>query len=103
MNFLKINGQKRIIARIMAVLMLSFVLAASFFIIAEAAHECEGEDCPICVSIKTCFETLVKIGGGVVLLFSVRVLFAVISELTNIYGISLSGGTLVTKKVRLNI
>ena len=103
MNFLKINGHKRIIANIMAVLMLSFVLTASFFIIIEATHECEGEDCPICVSIETCFETLVKIGGGAVAILVLHAFFTETFKLTNINTFKLFSGTLITKKVRLNI
>nr|MCR5719967.1 hypothetical protein [Lachnospiraceae bacterium] len=54
----------RITAGIMGLMMLVIVLFSSFYIAAEADHDCCGEDCPICDCIHRCENTLRGIGDG---------------------------------------
>lgn len=57
--------KKRIAASIIALMLLVFFLFFSFFIAVEADHDCEGEDCPICVCIQQCEEALHQMGNGI--------------------------------------
>ena len=92
----------RITAGIMGLMMLVLVLFSSFYIAAEADHDCCGEDCPICACIHQCENTLRGIGDGaavrsaavapvILILFAAAFVIATASQ-----------DTLVSRKVRLN-
>ncbi len=92
----------RITAGIMGLMMLVFVLFFSFYIAAEADHDCSGDDCPICACIQQCGKTLRGIGTGTAArsCFIVTVLFVLLAA-----GVSSSAvlqDTLVSRKIRLN-
>lgn len=86
----------------MGLMMLFIVLFSSFFIAAEADHDCCGEDCPICACIYQCENTLHGIGdvpavrsAAVVPVF--LIFFAAAVVIT-----AVSHDTLVSRRVRLN-
>ncbi len=60
------SGTRKIPALILSLLLSAVVLFSAFYIVAEAQHECSGEDCPICVCIHQCERTLRQIGQGIV-------------------------------------
>ena len=55
---------KKIISGVAAILFLAIMLFSSFYIAAEADHDCTGEDCPICAVIHQCENTLSSFGGS---------------------------------------
>ena len=55
---------KRIAAGILALTALVVLLFTAFYPAAEADHDCEGEDCPICACIRQCAAILRGIGDG---------------------------------------
>ena len=63
----KLTEHKRIAAGILGMLILLIMLFSSIYIASEVNHECRGEDCPICVCIQQCENTLHSIGNGMAL------------------------------------
>ncbi len=93
---------KKIPAFIMGLFLSFVVLFSAFYIAAEAEHECSGEDCPICVCIHQCEQTLHRISCGIqesVVAF-VPVILLLLAVFTVMYAAVQE--TLVSEKVRLN-
>ncbi len=55
---------RRIFSALMAIIIIVSVLCPICFLIAEAGHECPGEDCPVCCAINIC-ENVLKLFGFV--------------------------------------
>ena len=51
------------LSAVTAAVMLFVILLAGIFIVLEADHECEGEDCHICQCLEQCQATLNRIGS----------------------------------------
>lgn len=100
----RINSSKasRIIAGMIAVLMILGVLFFSFYISSELEHNCTGGDCPICASIQQCENVLHKIGGGIALAVSIILPVLLICVLIYISGNDLLQATPVSRKIRMN-
>ena len=50
--------KKRIISLIVAIAVLFVMLYSTFYIAAEANHDCVGENCPVCYQVSICENTL---------------------------------------------
>lgn len=48
----------RSIALLVSFVVLFVMLCSAFYIVAEADHDCTGENCPICYQISVCQNTL---------------------------------------------
>ena len=92
----------RIAAGIMSIMLLVIVLFSSFYIAAEADHDCTGEDCPICACIQQCDNTLRRIGNGSAAQSSAVVPVLFILFVSALFVAEFSQETLVSRKVRLN-
>ena len=57
--------KKRVMAAVLAALILVVMLSSSLFIIEHADHDCTGEDCPICEQIYLCTQTLKTLSAAV--------------------------------------
>ena len=55
---------KRIAAGVMGLTLLLVLLLAALFLIAEADHDCAGEDCPICAVMCSCAQALRRFGAA---------------------------------------
>lgn len=93
---------KKNIAGIIALMMLAIALLSALFIAVEADHDCTGEDCPICVCIEQCEQTLRQIGGGMAAGIVSVLPAAAFLFIAVYYFIAFLSETLVSKKVRLN-
>ena len=86
----------------LCVALLFVALFSVLFVGEKLGHRCEGEHCPICVSIQQAERVLDQIGGGVLGL----VLLAFVPRLSDspspVYTFAFSPITLVGAKVRLN-
>ncbi len=92
----------KIHALILSMLLSVVLLFSAFYIVAEAHHECSGEDCPICVCIHQCERTLQQIGNGITEVAAVF-LAAVLAYLITLPVMDvLMQETPVSRKVRLN-
>ena len=68
--------RNRRIASVLALMVVFVMLFSAAFVIAEADHDCIGEDCPICHQIYICENTLRSVGFA-----AAAVIFAVFSSL----------------------
>lgn len=92
----------RITAGIMGLMMLVIVLFSTFYIAAEADHDCCSEDCPICACIHQCEKILRDIGdGAAVRSDAVAPVILILSAAAFVIA-AVSQDTLVSRKVRLN-
>ena len=71
--------RNRLIASVLTLTVIFVMLFSVCFIIAEADHDCVGEDCPICYQINICENTLRSIGfvSATVIFASFLDLFAI--------------------------
>jgi len=98
-DILKLN---RITAGIIVLTVLAVILFSPFYSAAEACHDCSGDDCPVCLCIRQCENTLHQIGNGKAALVSavVPIIFLFVSAC--LFSSDFALDTLVIKKVRLN-
>ncbi|MBR2834857.1 MAG: hypothetical protein IKE43_03970 [Coriobacteriales bacterium] len=92
----------RITSTIMGLMLVALVLFSSFYLVAEANHDCSGEDCPICECIQQCIQTLQQIGEGAVSLTAAVIPAFACLILVFLPVTLLPQNTLVSNKVRLN-
>lgn len=99
----KTNKTRRIVAGIMAMMILAMMLFSTFYVAAELGHHCDDEDnCPICATLQMCTNTLHNIGSGMSTLATV-ILPAISYILIAVLGVSvITQSTLVSQKIRLN-
>ena len=96
------SGIIRITAVILGLMMLVVVLFSAFYIAAETEHDCTGEDCPVCVCIQHCENTLRGIGEGISAPSSVIIPFLFVLLTTALFVTAVPSDTLISRKVRLN-
>ncbi|MBR2746103.1 MAG: hypothetical protein IKD99_05240 [Erysipelotrichaceae bacterium] len=102
MSKLKESKSKRITTAVIALMMLFIMLFSVLFIAAEADHECTGDDCPICICIQQCKNTLHGFDSriSVRISFVTSCLFALF--ITVFFKTIYSHESPVFRKVRLN-
>lgn len=92
----------RIVAGMMGILLLAVMLCSVFYIAAEAGHNCEDGECPICAEIRQCENTVRR--GGNLLFAQTAVIIPLIlaaASVSLVYVI-LSSETPVSRKIRMN-
>ena len=94
--------KNRIIAILLAVMVLFVMLYSALFIVAHAEHDCVGENCPICYQISVCQNALKSLS-----LVVCAAAFAVVFTYTLCRGIFactdyVQSYTLVSLKVKLS-
>lgn len=94
--------RNRLIALLLAMTVFLAMLFSACFVIAEANHECIGEDCPICCQIAACEITLRCFGAA-----AAAVIIAVFSGLSVVALLTSAKSTayntsLVSLKVKLS-
>ncbi len=96
---------KRNTAGIMAAMMLIVMLFSTFFIALHADHDhddhCPHEDCPVCVCMQMC-ENTVRLAGTGIVAVTVSLLLHTFLLSMSLPEISLLWSTPVSQKVRLN-
>ena len=92
----------RCAAGILGIGMLVIVLLSAIFITVEADHDCTGEECPICVSIRQCESTLRQIGNSAAAGIMVSVPVLIVFFAVTLFAGILRQETPVSRKVRLN-
>ena len=90
------------LAAVTATAMLLVIVLAGIFIVMEADHDCEGEDCPVCQCLENCQATLRQLGSAAVTasvpLFSFFLLITTGFHILKVF----FNETPVSTKVRLN-
>ncbi|MBP5305446.1 MAG: hypothetical protein J6Z02_06310 [Lachnospiraceae bacterium] len=93
---------KKIASGVMATMMLLSVLFLASFIAFEAGHDCIGEECHVCESIKQCETVLMHIGGGKAVQTATYIPLIAVIFSASLIACSYLQETLVSRKVRLN-
>ncbi len=101
MNELCHSKENRLFTGIITFMMLVFVLFSAFFIALEAAHDCEGEECPVCACIEQCENLLNQLGGEIFILAITYSPYLIISIVLLICTFFIRE-TPISQKVRLN-
>ena len=91
----------RFAAGVMGLLMLLIVLLSVAFLVAEAEHDCVGEDCPVCEQIRQC-ENILRQFGCAALALLVSALIAGAAFLVSFHFQAAVPATPVSRKVRMN-
>lgn len=52
-----IDRIRKMLSGLCGAFLLFSILFSSFFVIAEADHDCTGEECPTCVRLQVCLES----------------------------------------------
>jgi hypothetical protein len=97
------DSKIKIVSGIIAMMMLLYIVFSTFFISLEANHKCEDEEnCPICVCMQICQNTLHQISDftAVAVVSFVPVLLCV--GVSFVISDNLVKETPVTNKIRLN-
>ncbi len=93
--------RNRKFALLLALAVCFITLFSSFYIAAEADHDCIGESCPLCYQISVCENTLKSLGYGAAVISAAALTcsFAILSGQPKTH---LRESTLITLKVKLS-
>ena len=97
-----VSNAKRIAAGVIGLMMLVIFLFSTFYIAAEADHDCCGENCPVCTCIRACENTLRGVDTGTASQLSaiLPIFFALF--IGALFVTAIPQDTLISRKVRLN-
>jgi len=98
----KNNNVRRVLAAILAVVLVFVVLFSTIYIVKEHHHECHGAECPICHNILRCVQFLNQISTGLIHLSISVATVMIISVILPRGDENFSRPTLVSNKVRLD-
>ena len=94
--------ERRITTVLIVSVLLCMLLFSSFYIVKERCHDCAGEDCPICMVIEQCENSLKTLTNGHILEVVVGFVLS-FTMILSFYQESIScQNTLINQKVRLN-
>lgn len=93
---------RRKAAWVLTVLFVFVLLFSHLFVIAEADHECSGEDCPICeiLAVVSCTIKELALIGAVAIVCAV--LISAFAKVRNVGENTRSVSSLITLKVKLS-
>ena len=99
---MSVTKAKRVAAGVMSLTLLLVIVLSALFLVAEADHDCAGEDCPICAVMQVCVHVLRRFGGAATILLAVAAaailfLFAAVSGAA-----VFAQETPVSRRIRLN-
>lgn len=97
-----ISKSTRITAGVVGIMMFFIVMFSVFYMAAEAGHECDEDNCPICACIQQCQDILHRLDNGVVppVTFALAIALSLIAVL--FFSCDITHKTLISKKVQLN-
>ncbi len=97
--------KRNAVAAVMITALILFVLLfSSFYMAAEADHDCSGEDCPVCVVLLQCQQAVKRISGSapgtaVITLLLISATGIILLPVSDSF---ISYPTLVSRKIRLD-
>lgn len=92
----------RSIALIVAFAVLFVMLCSTLYIVAEADHDCTGENCPICYQISVCQNTLKNLSFAVCTAVFAAAFTYTLCQSVSARTESIQSDTLVSLKVKLS-
>ena len=96
-------SKKRILSAALAVSVLFVVLYSVFFIAAESHHDCIGENCPICLQIQNCENTLKTLSSATAVTAVSAILCAAFFIIKTYNARPFVSATPISLKVKLSI
>jgi len=97
------DSKIKIASGIIAIMMLLYIVFSAFFISLEANHKCaDEENCPICVCMQICQNTLHQISDFTALAVFAFVPVIFLLGVSFVVSLNLIKETPVTNKIRLN-
>lgn len=98
--------QNKKVSKILSIILsvtLIFILSCSFiYIVKEANHDCDGDNCLICLNIRQCEENIRIKTGGAINLFQLTAVMTALLFLPIFTENDIPKKTLIIQKVRLN-
>ena len=94
--------RNRLIASVLALTVVLVMLFSVCFVIAEADHDCIGEDCPICYQINICENALRSIGFVAIAVIFAGFLGLFVIAVPTLSKKQANNTSLVTLKVKLS-
>ncbi|MCR5592228.1 MAG: hypothetical protein K6F79_00585 [Saccharofermentans sp.] len=98
----RIKRNFKVIASLIAGVLLGVIMFSFFYVTIEADHDCAGEDCQICICIEKCSQILKYTGSGVVSNIAAVSLAAYLIERVFANELFVRQQTPVSAKVQLN-
>lgn len=94
--------KQKLTAQLLCLTVLLSLLFSMYFVVVEAHHRCEGDDCPICAEIEFYQNLIHQMGNGLPLTTAVAVMLVPIVPMTVPAVQTKINHTLVSQKVRMN-
>lgn len=93
---------KKIASLLLITILFLVVMLSTFFIANEIHHHCDGDECPICILIEQCENTLKQIKYGFVNYYKFALFLLIISIVHISHIFYLIEDSLVSQKIRMN-
>jgi hypothetical protein len=100
---LKKAKAKRILALVMAAVILCIISLSAAFVITHIHHACTGEDCPVCAEIQAIALTQYTIGAALVAVGIVASVYGIADEAICVPAFCANHTLITIRKVKLNI
>lgn len=97
--FIKTKGIRAVVCMII----FAAVLFSALFIAFETGHDCQGAECPVCVSIQQCGQIIRGLGGAFAAVAVCVAFYALILDSSFTGTPVYTRASLVGLKIRLNI
>ena len=96
------NKNIKFLPLILSAVMFLLMAFSAFYIAEESAHECSGEECPICECLQICEGILYETQGTRLIIISALIAYALICRIGMTGSTVFSFDTLVSEKVRMD-
>ena len=96
------NSTQKMLAILLAVIILVITAFSSFYIIRESHHDCAGTSCPICTVIAQCETNIRQISTGHITAITIMAVICHMLAVISVVACNSVVQTLITRKVRLN-
>lgn len=97
-----IDGKKRVIALLTAVVLLAVLIFSLTFVVSHLDHDCTGEDCPVCAEIGAALNVIRVISGAAACAACVFLLYNLKENISLFLGRSVCLVSLIRLKIRMN-
>ncbi len=87
---------------VFAVLLAVMMLFSALYIVLEANHDCQGEDCAICLQICACLNLLQNLSLALSLLAAAAIFLISAEEIGKRLSYAYQSDSLITLKVKLS-
>ena len=94
--------KQKAVAGALAAVTALVMLFSFLYIVAEASHDCDGNDCPICACISQCANTLRHTGGNIKTIIFISLLTILFMNDVLLKPFCDMPSTLVAQKIRMD-